>query len=120
MQGKEVVVVVVPVECKQSTDGKMFASRILALGLTAYGGTLEESRKKLKIMFAAWVDLNRKSGTLELALNKSKLSWCYEKDYTDVRPYEKILPNGDIQVMRPKSDPPNHTWQEMKELVAAR
>jgi len=119
MRSNEVVVVVAPLECKHTVDGKVFVARIRALGLTAYGDNFDEAKTKLKKMFATWVGLHRKAGTLEVVLNRSKLTWCYESQYTGPQAYEIILPNGGVKVVQPKTQPQACAWQEMKELVAA-
>jgi hypothetical protein len=116
---REVVVVSAPLECKYNADKTVFCTRIRALGLTAYGESWEESKTKLKKMFATWVGLHRRSNTLEVALNRSKLVWCYESQYTGERPYEVILDSGKVRVVTPKTQSQTNTWQEMKEMVAA-
>ncbi len=121
---EEVVVVVAPLECKQTKDDKMFVARIRALGLTAYGDSLEEAKNKLKKMFATYTNLHCNAGTLEECLEKSKLQWWYESEYDGDRPAEMILPNGKVKYIQPKirvNTSKLDSWLECKdsELVVA-
>jgi hypothetical protein len=118
----ERVVVVAPLECKTKTSKpEVHCVRIRGLGLTAYGDTREEAVAHLRKMFATFVELNRRSGTLEERLNKSKLQWCYESEYEGSKPAEMVKPNGTITLIKSKrkKDDENH-WDEEKELVLAR
>ncbi len=121
MTNKEMVLVAAQLECKHSNDSKVFCCRIRALGLTAYADSPEEAESKVKRMFATWVGLHRKSGTLEQNLNKSKLSWWYESDYDGALPYQIILAEGGVKVVAAKKQIINPSWTPMnQELVAAR
>lgn len=86
---EKVVVVVVPE--KLSLDSpKLYASRIKALGLTAYGDTDKQSWDRLKQMFGVFVRTHRRVGDLEKLLNASGLDWCYESAYKGPLPIESI------------------------------
>ena len=118
MVKKEKVLVNALLERKQSVDGKLFVTRIRALGLTAYGTSWDESKAKLKKMFATWVGLHRKSGNLEKALNKSNVQWWYEKDYTGNQEYEVVLEGGNTKIVKAKNSM-DDVYLKEKELVAA-
>jgi hypothetical protein len=120
METGERVLVHAPVECRQSTDKKVFVTRIRALGLTAYGNNWDESRTKLKQMFATWVGLHRKRGTLEKALNRTKVEWWYESAYDGAEPYDVVTAGGKIEATEPPNQPETTvTFTEAREMVAA-
>ncbi len=85
-KAERVVVVVSPLEYKERTDNTAVALRVRALGLTAYGKDRAEAQHKLKLMFGTFVELHRKSGTLEECLNKSGLRWWPESEYKGPQP----------------------------------
>ena len=103
MERKERVVVAVQLVCLHNADKTQFVSRIRALGLTAYGDSLDDSRRNVKRMFAKWVDLNRRSNTLEENLNRSGLSWSYESEYPGTLSYERVLPDGNLEEVKSSS-----------------
>ena len=107
------VVVALPLERKNTTDNKVFCTRIRALGLTAYGRSFNESDASVKRMFMTYVGLHRKSGTLEDRLNKSQLQWSYESDYQGAKPFEVLLPDGTSLKIKGRTQS-GETWQ-MKE-----
>lgn len=115
----ERVLVHAPVECRQSTDKKVFVTRIRALGLTAYGSSREESRTKVKQMVATWVDAHRKRGTLEKALNRSKVNWWYESEYVGMGTYDVVTAGGIIEEKVPENQTQESVEFTEKELVAA-
>ena len=118
MERKETVVVAVPLSCMSNADKTEYVSRIHVLGLTAYANSLDEAQRNVKRMFAKWVDLNRRSGTLEENLTKSGLTWYYESEYVGTSPYERVLPNGDIEQVNPRSRY-RSTWNNMERAVVA-
>ncbi len=115
MDEKELVVVVTPLERKHTHDNKVFACRIRALGLTAYADTQEQADAKVKRMFATWVGLHRKSGTLESCLKRSKLSWWHGDEYDGTASYELILAEGGVRLVQPRKKPPEHIWEARRE-----
>ena len=116
MKTSERVVVVAPLECKNTTDNTMFVTRIRELGLTAYGKTHEEAKQSLRKMFATFVELYRKTENLEERLNRSGLTWYYESEYRGEIPAESIMPDGSIKYVWPKQE---NSWHEMRELVVS-
>lgn len=117
MKTSERVVVVAPLECKNTTDNTMFVTRIRELGLTAYGKTHEEAKQSLRKMFATFVELYRKTENLEERLNRSGLTWYYESEYRGDVPAESVKIDGSIEFIYPKKK--DSMWQEMRELVVA-
>jgi hypothetical protein len=115
---KEKVVVAVSLECKHTSNNKVFVTRIRKLGLTAYGTSNDESTHKVKRMFATYVQLHRKYGTLEKQLNKSGLQWWKESEYNGTRPVEVLNADGTIETRVPEIQDEN-SWQETRELVMA-
>ena len=75
--------VVVEVTCRfEWHEGrKVFAARIRELGLTGYGGAVEQAISDVKEVFARFVRLHREKGTLERVLNSSDLSWDWRDEY---------------------------------------
>ena len=59
----------------------MCAARILKLGLTAYGKTLDEALSKVVRMYASAVQAHRELGTLQQWLKRSGLTWSWEPEY---------------------------------------
>ena len=58
-------------------------------------------------MYASYVAVHRKAGTLEQKLNESKLDWCWENDYEgDV---ELVSPDGSISILH-CSTPREKPW----------
>jgi hypothetical protein len=116
MEKHERVVVALPLVCLSNKNKTVFVARIRALGLTAYADDFNKARLKAKQMFAKWVDLNRRSNTLEANLNRSGLTWYYESKYAGNMPYERFLPNGNLEAVTTRKE--NH-WEDMKAMVVA-
>jgi hypothetical protein len=117
MDTEKKVVAVLPLQHLYNPTKKVYATRIRALGVTAYGNSKEDSTKKANQMFAAFVALHRKYGTLQETLDQSKMNWCWENDYTG----DVILmsPTGEEQVLHCKKQRTAPAWQDMGELVLA-
>lgn len=60
-------------ECKEKEG--VFVARARELGLTAYEITEKKAALRLFQMVKYWMDLNKDSGTLAKALNRSGLKW---------------------------------------------
>jgi predicted RNase H-like HicB family nuclease len=100
MDKEQKVVVVLPLQYYANNKQDKFAARIRDLGLTAYGTTREEAKKKAKQMFAAYVAAHRKEGTLEKRLKTSGLKWWWVEDYEgDV---ECVSPDGSTHILHCK------------------
>lgn len=110
MPKEKSVVVAVPYKSLFHEGEKVWATRLRALGLTAYGDTSEESVRKVKKMFSAFVNTHRELGTLAERLDESGLFWCWESDYT-----------GDMEAewVEPCEKHQGNTWKTMGELVVA-
>ena len=120
MPTEKKVVVVVPVERLYNPKRKAHATRIRALGLTAYGNTAEESQKKVKQMFGAYVRAYRREGTLEARLRDSGLSWCWADEYCGELPVEWVSspPDDDNAIWECEADE-SHSWRMAGEFAFA-
>ena len=121
MKKKEtVVVVLVPMEHKQHAEQKeIFAARIRALGLTAYGNSQDSATKSLREMFATFADFHRKAGTLEERLNKSKLEWWYESENHGNEEVLVVSPDGSTRVIKTNLPQTTASWNESDAILVA-
>ena len=96
MDGRKVVVkTTISIETRE--DGKMFAGRLMELGLTSYGRTPNEASKAVKRQFHRIIDEYRKMGllVLEKRLNEIGVEWCWLDEYTDAdTPVEDTTPGA--------------------------
>jgi len=119
MVAEKPVVVVVRPEMLYHPEKDMYAARIRALGLTAYGDTCKESVQKVKKMFGLFVKCHRKRGTLEATLKKSGLRWYWEDEYKEELPVEWVScenKGGQILVCGKTRE---SSWQAMNSLEFA-
>lgn len=120
MKKDERVVVLAHLERKHNADKTVFAARIRALGLTAYGASPDDAMLKLRRMFATYADLYRKCGTLEERLNKCGLDWWYESDYQGPAPALMIGADGEARVIAPRTPySVDLGWQADSSVVVA-
>ena len=59
---------------------KVYAVRFRSLGITAYGYTEAEARKKVQTMFSCKVKAHAKHGSLETWLDASGVEWRFDDE----------------------------------------
>ena len=116
MGTEERVVAVVPMDNLVRTDKSAYATRVRALGLTAYGKNLEETNKKARQMFAAYVVVRRKLGTLRESLDASGLDWCWESEFDGDA--SLVSPDGDEEILHCNRKK-ELSWHNIGALVVA-
>ncbi len=63
--------------------GRLFASRFPEMGITAYGDTLDEALREMKLSFNAYIHELRKRGILEATLDRLGITWEWEPEYAE-------------------------------------
>ena len=80
MEERMVVTVLEIVRLKYATTG-LYASRIIPLGLTAYGSTREDADHGVKQMYRSFIKFYRGRGGLAEALNDREVTWKWADEY---------------------------------------
>lgn len=89
------VVVIVEMAVYPNATPNSAAVQFEAMGMAAYGDTVEEATAKLRRLFAAEIALQREAKTLEKYLNGLGVTWEPEKDYAKKGlPYEDAVPSS--------------------------
>lgn len=102
-------------EMTYNAKGELHAASFPSMGLTSFGDTPEVALKRLKRLFRAFIDTQRRLGILEETLNRLGVEWYWEDEYpADAPPYENMHTSASINSVLPlhRLPQPDMSWAE--------